>query len=63
VEPRGITTQRTTSYKAGMLRPAQGSSEATPSSDRETPSDIATHDNKEGIKGGKRGVNNAFKGP
>jgi hypothetical protein len=37
-----------------MLCPTQGSREATPSSGRETPSDIAAHDTQEGIKGGKK---------
>jgi hypothetical protein len=44
-EPRG-----TTSYDAVMLRPASGSREATPSSDRETPSDITAHSTQEGGK-------------
>jgi hypothetical protein len=53
-EPRSIATQQTTSYKAGMLHPAQGSREVTPSSDNEEPSNVATHGAKEGIKGGKK---------
>jgi hypothetical protein len=43
-ELRGIATQRTTSYDAVMLRPAQGSREATLSGDMEAPSDITAHD-------------------
>jgi hypothetical protein len=37
-----------------MLCTAQGSREATPSSDRETSSDIAAHGTQEGGKGGKK---------
>jgi hypothetical protein len=44
----------TTSYDAVKLCPAQGSREATPRSDRETPSDIAAHVTQEGIKGRKK---------
>jgi hypothetical protein len=52
-EPRGITTQHTTSYMAVMHRLAQGSREVTLSSDKDTLSDIAAHGTKEGVKGGK----------
>jgi hypothetical protein len=38
-----IATQCTASYKAIMLRPAQGSREVSPSSDREMPSNITAH--------------------
>jgi hypothetical protein len=53
-KPHGITTQRTTSYESVMLHPAQGSREVTPSSDKETLSDITTHSIQEGIKGAKK---------
>jgi hypothetical protein len=33
---------------------AQGNREVTPSSGKEAPSDIATHNSKEGVKGGKQ---------
>jgi hypothetical protein len=46
-----------------MLHPAQGSREVTPSSDREMFTDIVAHGTQECVKGGKRGANNAFKGP
>jgi hypothetical protein len=49
-----LSTQRTTSYKAVMLHLAQGSREMTPSSDRETPSDITAHGTQEGAKGGRK---------
>jgi hypothetical protein len=37
-----------------MLCPTQGSREATPSSDNEISSDIATHDTQEGAKGDRK---------
>jgi hypothetical protein len=43
VEPRDIATQHTTNYKAIMYHPTQTSREVTPSSDKEAPSDDATH--------------------
>jgi hypothetical protein len=50
-EPCDITTQRSTNYEAIMLSPMQGSREATPSNNKEAPSDIATHYAEEGVKG------------
>jgi hypothetical protein len=37
-----------------MLCPAQGSREATPSSDKEAPSNVAAHYAQEGVKGGSK---------
>jgi hypothetical protein len=51
-EPCDVATQCTMSYEAIMLCPAQGSREATPSSDKETPSVVVTHCTQEGVKGG-----------
>jgi hypothetical protein len=42
------------SYEAVMLRPSQESREVTPSSDRETLSDITTQGTLEGIKGSRK---------
>jgi hypothetical protein len=42
-EPHNITTELTTSYEVAMLRPAQGSREATLSNGREMPPDVAIH--------------------
>jgi hypothetical protein len=53
-EPRSITTQHTTGYKAVMFRPAQTSREATPSNDKETPSNIAAHCAQVGVKGSNK---------
>jgi hypothetical protein len=46
-----------------MLHPTQGSREVIPSSDREMFTDIVAHGTQEGVKGGRRGANSAFKGP
>jgi precorrin-6B methylase 1 len=54
MEPCDITTQHTTSYEVVMLHPTQGTKEVIPSSDRETPSDIAAHSTQEGVKGSKK---------
>jgi hypothetical protein len=53
-EPRGIATQHTTSYEVVILHPAQGSREATPSNDKEAPSDVSAHCAQEGVKGGNK---------
>jgi hypothetical protein len=53
-EPCGIATQRTTSYEVVMLCPAQGSREATLSSDREASFNITARCAQEGIKGGNK---------
>jgi hypothetical protein len=45
-----------------MLRPTQGSREVTPSSDRETPSDITTHGTQEGGKGSKKRCKQCLQG-
>jgi hypothetical protein len=50
-ESCSIATLRTTSNEAVMLRTTLGSREVTPSSDREAPSDVATHYAQEGVKG------------
>jgi hypothetical protein len=52
-EPHDIATQCTASYEALMLRPAQGSSEVTLSSDKEATSNVSAHCTQEGIKGDK----------
>jgi hypothetical protein len=53
-EPRDITTQHTTNYKAVMHHPTQTSREATPSSGKEAPSDIATYYALDGNKGSNK---------
>jgi hypothetical protein len=47
---RSITTPYATNNEAAKHCPTQGSREATPSSNKETPSDVAIH----GTKGGKK---------
>jgi hypothetical protein len=49
-----VTTEYDTSNEAAKLCPTLGSREATPSSDKEAPSDIVTHNTKEGAKGRKK---------
>jgi hypothetical protein len=53
-EPCGIATQHATSYEVVMLRPTQGSKEATPSSDNEAPSTAVAHEAKDDVKGDKK---------
>jgi hypothetical protein len=53
-EPRGIATQHTTSSEAVMLHPAEASRKATPSSDKEVPSDITAHCAQVAAKGGNK---------
>jgi hypothetical protein len=50
-EPCDIDTQCTNSYEAVVLRPVRASREATPSSDKEAPFDVASHCAQEGVKG------------
>jgi hypothetical protein len=49
-----IATPYTTSNKAAELHPTQGSKEATPSSGKETSSDVVIRSTKEGAKGSKK---------
>jgi hypothetical protein len=51
---RSIATQHTTIYETVMLHPAHGSKEVTSSSSDGAPSDVAIHNSREGIKGGKK---------
>jgi hypothetical protein len=53
-EPHSISTQHTTSYKEVMHRPTQASKEATPTSDKETPSDVSAHYAQEVVKGSNK---------
>jgi hypothetical protein len=59
---RSIATQHTTNYETVMLHPAHGSKEVTSSSSDGAPSDVAIHNSREGIKGGKKCASSAFKG-
>jgi hypothetical protein len=51
-EPCGVATQHTTHYEAATHHPTQASREATPSSDKEVPSDDATHHAQDGVRSG-----------
>jgi hypothetical protein len=52
--PRGINTQHAISYKAVMPHPAQRSREVTLNNSEGAPSNVTTHSDREGIKGGKK---------
>jgi hypothetical protein len=49
-----VATEYDTSNEAAKLCPTLGSREATPSSDKEAPSDVVTHNTKKGAKGRKK---------
>jgi hypothetical protein len=51
-EPHDIATQHATSFESIMLRPTRGSREASPSSDKEAPSNLAVQYTQAGVKGG-----------
>jgi hypothetical protein len=51
---RNVTAHYATNNEAVKLLPTPGSGEATPRSGREAPFDVAIHDAKEGVKGGKK---------
>jgi hypothetical protein len=49
-ELRNIATPYASSNEVAKHHPTQGSREATPSSSKETPSDVAVHNAKEGAQ-------------
>jgi hypothetical protein len=53
-DPRGVATQHTTHYEAAMHRLTQASREATPSNDKEAPSDDAAHLGQDGVRSGNK---------
>jgi hypothetical protein len=53
-ELRSVATQYTVNNKTIRLRHAPSNREAIPSSYKETPSDVAIKDAKEGVKGDKK---------
>jgi hypothetical protein len=52
--PCGIATQHAISYEAFIHCPTQRSREAIPSSGEGVPSDVATHNSREGVRSGKK---------
>jgi hypothetical protein len=55
-ELRSITTPYTTNNEMAELHLVPGSREATPSSGKEKPSDVAIHSAKEGAKNGRKSL-------